>query len=173
MTIKFYYFTIGFKIQIQHLIELFDTEKLEDFENFVNKEYEKNQKQSLSEDLQKYLDMGRKTHWLLINGKKYIIRTYQHCDSEYAKYVIIGVKVGKMNRWTASIKNNKNLKVKKSLLIYMMKNENVKYSVRNTPYSMNCKNYINLTSGILNICNFQYSYVPSIFTTTNSCDCCN
>ena len=176
MTIRTYYLTFGFRVHISDalLVLGYTEENLTDkIRNMLNEEFGEEER-SVDEYLKLWLEYSiNYKPYFEINGQKYVIRDYKH-DTEYTKYLVIGVEIGKINRFTGEMEKIENVKNGENLreIMQLVKDERWIKCIQTAETTKdNCRSYKLKDYGVPDL--ERGSIVPSVFTTTDDCDCCS
>ena len=110
-----------------------------------------------------------------IAGNKYIVRSFCHDNPDSEKYLVVGVPIGEMDRfegkYTSRIPPEK-LDVKaKKLIIPLAQNPDWQKVIQKS--EDNTTLYRRADYAVPDLEYESFSICPSIYTTTDDCDCCS
>lgn len=173
MTIEYYYFIFGFKISVTdykklrgYTAENISDEQIEQYKEEENYKIEDVVNTWFYEELRKGSSVKERFE---IEGVKFIVRGFTH-DSEDNENVVVGVQVGKMDRWSGENKiENSDFR---NQIKNLVNNEEWKLLI-SANHGNNCTKYSKIDYGVQDPEYSRFSVSPVVYITTNDCDCCS
>lgn len=183
MTITVYFYTFGFLVRKSDAIKalgftLTDERRRELKEEFYGvgeegeAEMEEHSEEDILEEWFEYFGQsedGGVTHIFEIEGTVYVVRKFQHDSPDSKKHYVVGVHVGKIGRFNGRAEMTFLQGDRKREMAELVSNEvwwKAIQKVTDQPESYRPKKY-----GVHHPCGLGF-IVPSLYQTTDDCDCC-
>lgn len=188
MTITTYYYTFGFLVRIEDCLPIFGF-TFEKFNENIRKEiidnagYDEDDTAEFTEErwLKEWFELECKDGFQLtktfeLDGMTFSVRGFMHNDDKHDRFLVVGIDIGEMGRFNGVYKQTLQSDEKpKHLLSKLAQNEEWKKAVQRA------ENQQSWTSGRAEKKNYlvpslqfnSLSVAPSIYTTTDDCDCCS
>lgn len=173
MTIGEYYLTFGYHIDIE-AYKIFKGYTVENITDEIRQECKAEDGVDDNESVLEYWfrqDMNKENGYVLLhrftlNNIEFVVRGYTHNNKKSNHTLVIGVDVGTINRWSGEVtltgNNNKHLGMLTSDPVWR------KFLIKHGSSSHygECEYKIGKK-------NSKSYMLPSVYTTTNDCDCCS
>ena len=175
MTIETYFFTFGFLIKIEDCLKVlgFTPDKLTDE---LRKQIEENAMNDLNTDEDYCMEWFQNgsfviAHTFKINHQEYIVRSFAHDNVEYHdKYYVVGINCREIDRWSGKCEETTSGDVRELMKPLANSPEWIK-AIQNC--KLQTKLYRREDYAVEDPDYPKFSYSPSIYITTDDCDCCS
>ena len=175
MTITTYYYTFGFLVKIGDCVQLLGYTELT-----PEKKSELDDELGFDEDakdetiLQWWFEYDMREaggkYPFAIGKKNYIIRSFKHDHDDHDKYYVVGLDIGNMDRFEGIMNQTFDEDLKDEIVVLAQDPAWIKIiqKVKNQTGLYKRENYT-----VPNPEYEKFSIAPSVYTTTEDCDCCS
>lgn len=172
MTINCYYHTFGFLVKLddffKHLGYTIDNVP-DDWKNGSDQNDPSYLEDALNDWICDEIGIWGWTREFDVDGIKYIARGFTH-DTDKENYVVVGIDLGSINRWDGTRKDGSNYNFIEMICTLSQNQDWIKMIQKSDRNTTICNNYEYVVQ------NMKYKNIylcPSVYITTDDCDCCS